>query len=139
MNSYCIQDPKIELYGALSQLRGENVSKKVEHSYVTVDFTKCTDENRNKTLMVGCTGDDCEHDPPCADQIDDWLQNKKISGVFLNNKANFAKNDPNDITSLEKVIPSMPMSQYTDAGFRYRKNSFTIIKSWLPYAETINK
>ena len=136
-------------------LEGDQVKEQKVHSYVVVDFMKCLEKNRDlRPKYQGCVGniDECAIDPPCAKDTDEvtinqWLEKKKIFGIALNKKANFAtkhsgvhEEEDEEIRQSEFWLDSIPMySKFTDSGYRYRKNEYHISKSWMPLAPTIIK
>ena len=75
-------------------MRSEKFRDTQDYAYIIFEVMKCQDELRNTTLVEGCDGNDCQVDPPCADEADitEWLSKKKISFTVIDNQVNLEHN-----------------------------------------------
>jgi hypothetical protein len=59
-----------------------------------------------------------------ADSIDNFVRNKKIAMKVINQKIDFTVFFEYAVRYNEIFIPSIPMDQYSDTGYRFRYNQF---------------
>lgn len=82
--------------------------------------------------MEGCVGSDetCSIDPKCAtnEEINTWLQGKKLVFKSINNHADIAESGIDQIQN-EVDFPSIPIEggRFTESGYLFRKH---IMKRW---------
>ena len=119
-NFYCADHPEIYLKGNLDSLTLQK-----DHAYIIFEVKPCKDENRDKK------------DPLCAsnDEIDKWLEPKKLIVKVINQKGDFSSYESIAIRETENWLPSVPLSlgKFTDSGYRFLKSKFWAVDSWLPF------
>ena len=97
---------------------------KLEHSYLIYEFVKCHDEIRKAD------------DPPCKgrDEINEWLKTKSVHLRVLNDKIDFTTFNDDTTRKNEIWMPVLKFKPglYSDAGYRYRENTFDKKDHWFP-------
>ena len=70
------------------------------------------------------------------DDINEWLDTKKIHMKIIDNKIDFNSFDDHPIRETEKWMPMIDLSpgHYSDSGYRFRKNTFQRDDEWYPFA-----
>ena len=69
----------------------------------------CLEENRDKSKIDGCIGNDCSVDPPCATNIQPWLSKKRIALSVIDNQVNMAYGS-NQIIQKQTKLNSIPIN-----------------------------
>ena len=123
--------------------RDDAIDKR-DHSYVVYHIDRCTDEFRDKTQIDPLCKEPYEGaetcarvDPKCESEanIDEWTNTKKTMFKLVNKKIYF-KSFNHQVRHNEVWTPTLPIGpgQFTDAGYRFRLNSFEGDDSWNPLA-----
>lgn len=86
-----------------------------DHAYIIFEVTRCNDDHIYKDPAITCA------DPTA---IDTFIQNKMVSMKLLNSKIDFYEFGETAVRFNEVFIPGVPMTHYSDTGYRFRYNVF---------------
>ena len=115
---------------------------KTSHAYIIYDISRCNQLTRNTAkLDPECQDtltDTCDTvDPKCADpdEIDLWLESKKVMFRVINDKIDYHGYQNMVIRQNEQMLPSIPLKagSFSDSGYRFRKNFIRLDDNWLPF------